>query len=70
MCTIWILKKTGGNLKIKTRETVSEIWNKINGEYDPNTYFNFPMNKEFMLVTDENGNPLIFHKRFLWKVTE
>lgn len=70
MCTIWVLRKTGGQLKVKVRETVGEVWTKINGEYDVNIYYNPSMNRDFMLVTDEKGNPLIFHKRFLWKVTE
>ena len=70
MSTIWVLKKSGGHLKVKVKETTSEVWAKLNGEYDPNIVYNFQQNRDFMLLTDEVGNCLIFHKRFLWKVTE
>lgn len=68
MTTIHILTKKGKPIKLKCREDVPEVWARLNNEYGENFIFN-PANKEFMFLTDEKGNPLIFHKRYLWKVT-
>ena len=70
MSTIYVLTKQGKVLKTEVLESVSEVWAKINGEYEANSVFNSNINREFMLLTDEKGKPLIFHKRYLFKVTE
>lgn len=68
MSTIYVLTKQGKILKTEVTETVGEIWVKINGEYEANSVFNPNVNREFMLLTDKDGHPLIFHKRYLFKV--
>ncbi len=70
MSTIFVLTKQGKILHTEVKEEVSEIWNRINGEYGENSNYNSNVNREFMLLTDEKGKPLIFHKRYLFKVVE
>lgn len=57
-------------MKVKVQDSVGEIWGKINGDYEPNIVFNNNINREFILLTDDNGKPLIFHKRYLYKITD
>jgi len=70
MSTIWLLTKKGKSIKTKIKESISEIWCKMNGEYGENTVFNDRINREYILLTDNKGKPLIFHTRYMWKITE
>ena len=70
MSTILVLTKQGKILKTEVLESASEVWAKVNGEYEPNLVYNSNANREFMLLTDKDGHPLIFHKRYLFKVVE
>jgi len=70
MATIWTLSKKGAILKDIVKEDVSEVWLKLNGDYDANIVFNSNINRDYMFLTDEGGKPFIFHKRYLWKITE
>jgi len=70
MSEILVLTKQGKILRTKVLEDVGEIWSRINGEYGENALYNSNTNREFMLLTDENGKALIFHKRYLFKIIE
>jgi len=69
MSTIHILTKQGKMVKVKTLEDVAEIWNRINGDYGLNGFYNNNVNREHMLVTDIKGRPMVFNKRYILKIT-
>ncbi len=70
MATIITLTKKGKTLKIRVAETITEIWAKMNGEYGENAIYNERFNREYILLTDDKGRPLIFHTRYMWKIVE
>jgi len=70
MSTIHILTRQGKIIKIRVLDSMGEIWSKINGEYEPNAIYNSNINREFIFLTDHRSKPLIFHKRYLFKITD
>lgn len=69
MSTIHILTKQGKTIKTIVTEEVGEIWNRINGDYGTNGFYNGSVNREHILLTDKKGNPMILNKRYPFKIT-
>ena len=70
MATIYTLTKKGKVVKDKVGESVSDVWSRINGEYEPNFVYNNSVNRDYVFLTDSKGKSFIFNKRYLWKITE
>jgi hypothetical protein len=72
MAIIFTLDKLGRIKKTKVKESIYEIWDLINvqlREIDPNSKKSI-FNRDFILLTDENENPLIINKKNIWKIKE
>ena len=67
---MWVLTKQGKVVKTCVKELVGDVWSRINGYYDANCVYEAGINRDFVYLTDVDGEPMIFNRRFLLKVTK
>lgn len=68
MAVIYTLTKKGEIIKTKVKQSCFEIW-KLLTKFEPNLDIK-PATKDFLLLSDEDGNFVIINKRYIFKIEE